>query len=256
MCSGCFGRGKHGHHGFVVKSLVGDAWAAAPRNASYADYKCLPRADNFDTLGAKPAGWGMHVAERMAASPWHEEPRAAECYWPLDPDQLRVCSLPPALGGGHGDALHVCHDRPSPSTTRANATWCGADIDARGNFRFGGTGKADASFAGIGRPLDKASEWRPPPRVETVEGVYEMLRVAVKRNLANKISLADTFFRYDDDGSRQIDRGEFRVACRALGVNASAAIIASTFEAMDLDRSGTLDLKELQVALKVSKFAM
>ena len=98
----------------------------------------------------------MHVAERMSASPWHEEPRAAECYWPLDPDQLRVCSLPPALGGGHGDALHVCHDRPSPSTTRANATWCGADIDARGNFRFGGTGKADASFAGIGRPLDKA----------------------------------------------------------------------------------------------------
>ena len=24
LCSGCFGRGKHGHHGFVVKSLVGD----------------------------------------------------------------------------------------------------------------------------------------------------------------------------------------------------------------------------------------
>ncbi|CAH0378610.1 unnamed protein product [Pelagomonas calceolata] len=31
LCSGCFGRGKHGHHGFVAKSLVGDAWAAAPR---------------------------------------------------------------------------------------------------------------------------------------------------------------------------------------------------------------------------------
>ena len=34
LCSGCFGRGKHGHHGFVVKSLVGDGWTPAPRAKS------------------------------------------------------------------------------------------------------------------------------------------------------------------------------------------------------------------------------
>ena len=37
---------------------------------------------------------------------------------------------------------YVCAAEPAPSRTTAAATWCGADVDARGNERFGGTRRA------------------------------------------------------------------------------------------------------------------
>ena len=66
----------------------------------------------------------------------------------------------------------------------------------------------------------------------------------------NKGRVNATFLRFDTDGSRRIERDEWRKACRALGVRAPASILDATFDLLDTDRSGVLELVELNKALR------
>ena len=80
----------------------------------------LPPNFNFDVLDA-PVGWGTHVAQRKRASPWSDA--AERCFWPLDPEQTRICALGYAADAGDdassdGDAMCVATASATTATTR------------------------------------------------------------------------------------------------------------------------------------------
>jgi Ca2+-binding EF-hand superfamily protein len=64
------------------------------------------------------------------------------------------------------------------------------------------------------------------------------------------IRAADVVAKWDRSGDGEIDKKEFRREVVALGVEATPSEIDALFESLDGDGGGSLDLKELRVALK------
>ena len=62
-----------------------------------------------------------------AESPWYT---ARDCYWPVDENDLRFCSLT-------GQGLHSC-DHDTSRIPESEWRWCGSNFDAKGNARFKG----------------------------------------------------------------------------------------------------------------------
>jgi Ca2+-binding EF-hand superfamily protein len=58
--------------------------------------------------------------------------------------------------------------------------------------------------------------------------------------------LQDRFERVDSDGNGKIDQAELGSLLDALGVGFSDAQVAATFESIDQDRSGLIDLEEFR----------
>lgn len=58
--------------------------------------------------------------------------------------------------------------------------------------------------------------------------------------------LRDRFERVDGDGNGKIDQAELGSLLDALGVGFSAAQVRATFESIDQDRSGLIDLEEFR----------
>lgn len=103
--------------------------------------------------------------------------------------------------------------------------------------------KKEAFYDANGRPVFPPK----PPKVASVEGVLEALRAIMA---ANKGRVSEIFLQYDADRSRRIERAEFAKACKALGVHAPAAVLTATFDALDVDLSGQLELTELNSKLR------
>ena len=55
---------------------------------------------------------------------------------------------------------------------------------------------------------------------------------------------------YDEQGRGQVALPEFRGALAALGITASPAVVAKLFDEVDRDRSGAIDMREMEVALR------
>ena len=92
---------------------VNNSWTTG---LPYEPYRCLD-APNFNLVEDEKF--------LKAESPWYH---AQDCFWPLDEDDVRMCSLT-------SNGLHKCHhntDRIPESEWR----WCGSDFDAKGNKRF------------------------------------------------------------------------------------------------------------------------
>jgi Ca2+-binding EF-hand superfamily protein len=58
--------------------------------------------------------------------------------------------------------------------------------------------------------------------------------------------LRDRFERVDGDGNGKIDQAELGSLLHALGVGFSDAQVRATFESIDQDRSGLIDLEEFR----------
>ena len=82
----------------------------------YEPYRCLD-APNFNLV--EDEDW------MKAESPWYV---AQDCTWPLDEEDLRMCTLT-------GQGLHQCH-HDTHRIPESEWRWCGSDFDAKGNERF------------------------------------------------------------------------------------------------------------------------
>ena len=82
----------------------------------------------------------------------------------------------------------------------------------------------------------------------SVKPIQEQLRAILKHNQARVI---DLFSDWDEDGSKAIDREEFRKAMGSLGVpKEQQAEVYRLFDSFDRDRSGSLDYEELNEMLR------
>jgi uncharacterized protein YjbI with pentapeptide repeats len=100
--------------------------------ANVSDFRCTP-ASNYEHISA--IGWsGLRYSKD--SSPWAEP---LDCYWPLSPldDSNRLCTMDNE-DGTRGAGLHYCW-HSDKAEDWGNASWCGADYDARGNTRFTGS---------------------------------------------------------------------------------------------------------------------
>merc|ERR1719160_72581 len=61
------------------------------------------------------------------------------------------------------------------------------------------------------------------------------------------IEIENAFKMFDADGSGSIDRREMRVAMKALGMSTKADDIARIMDEVDVDNSGTIDKDEVDV---------
>lgn len=87
-----------------------------------APFQCLPGVDNFNLPDDRP-GWTKE------SSPWR---KPLDCYWPIDTDDTRFCSLGDNPSGGH-----IClHDSLAYGLPVEDWRWCGSNYDAYGNPRF------------------------------------------------------------------------------------------------------------------------
>lgn len=66
----------------------------------------------------------------------------------------------------------------------------------------------------------------------------------------NHVRVIDLFRQWDEDESGRIDRTEFRKGLLALGIKAPREELDALFGSFDLDRSGQLDFRELNAALR------
>ena len=64
------------------------------------------------------------------------------------------------------------------------------------------------------------------------------------------VRVIDLFHEWDDDGTGNISKAEFRKAMKALGLDVSRAQLDELFDAWDPDRSGRLEIKELEKLLR------
>jgi voltage-dependent calcium channel L type alpha-1D len=92
---------------------VNTSWTS---DLPYEPYRCLD-APNFDLL--EDEDW------LKAESPWYN---AQDCFWPIDEDDLRMCTLT-------GQGLHMCH-HDTHRIPEEEWRWCGSEFDAKGNARF------------------------------------------------------------------------------------------------------------------------
>ena len=82
----------------------------------------------------------------------------------------------------------------------------------------------------------------------SVKPMQEQLRAILKYHQARVI---DLFKDWDEDGSKQIDREEFRKALASLGVGKQQqSEVYRLFDAFDRDKSGSLDYNELNEMLR------
>jgi len=79
----------------------------------------------------------------------------------------------------------------------------------------------------------------------------ELLRCKCLQRGANGIKgLARTFKIFDDDGSKSLDKNEFRNGVRDYGIILEKDVIDSAFDSLDKDKSGKLDFDEFLIALR------
>ena len=76
--------------------------------------------------------------------------------------------------------------------------------------------------------------------------VSEQLRGTLAKNFVRVI---DLFREWDEDDSGSVDKKEFRMAMKALGLEVPRAEVDQLFDSWDTDRSGAIDMKELNVLL-------
>ena len=81
--------------------------------SAFEEYRCL-NASNFDYIGQTPS-------YSKSSSPWSVP--HSECYWPVDPDDFRQCTL---VGNGN----HVCQNGNSYSINVSEWRWCGSGKSA------------------------------------------------------------------------------------------------------------------------------
>lgn len=79
------------------------------------------------------------------------------------------------------------------------------------------------------------------------------LASALDRNMAR---VRDLFSEWDKSSDGKVDKKEFRIALKVLGVNASKEAADALFLSFDKDGSGEVDYKELHKAVKASGFGM
>lgn len=77
--------------------------------------------------------------------------------------------------------------------------------------------------------------------------VVQQLRGMLSANVARVI---DLFREWDDDGSGEIDKKEFRQALKAMGVDADTEDVNALFDSFDADGGGTIEFAELNAALR------
>jgi Ca2+-binding EF-hand superfamily protein len=77
--------------------------------------------------------------------------------------------------------------------------------------------------------------------------VLEQLRDAISANLGR---ITDLFKEWDVDGNGSVDRAEFELALRTLGLRVAPSDAASLFDSLDVDHSGLLDYSELRSRLR------
>jgi Ca2+-binding EF-hand superfamily protein len=83
--------------------------------------------------------------------------------------------------------------------------------------------------------------------------LHEYVRFALRDALSRSSSrVMDLFRQWDDDGSGEISKKEFRQAVKAMGFNffADDAEIDMVFDEFDMDKGGTLDYRELNKQLR------
>jgi len=61
-----------------------------------------------------------------------------------------------------------------------------------------------------------------------------------------------TFRTFDDNGSKSLDRSEFKEGLKEYGVQMSASDVDQLFSCFDKDNTGTISFDEFLVALRVS----
>jgi hypothetical protein len=89
-------------------------------NDDYHQFRCLEDTDTVNGLSGHPHWY-------KEDSPWN---KAQQCFWPVDEDDVRVCSQTTA-------GLHQCfHDTKYVNVS--DWRWCGSNYDAFGNQRFKG----------------------------------------------------------------------------------------------------------------------
>lgn len=82
---------------------------------------------------------------------------------------------------------------------------------------------------------------------DSPEKLLKQLRDLLLRNLAR---VMDLFRAWDVDKSGTIEKKEFGVALRSLGIKTPRAVIDELFDYFDFDRSGSLDYSELNKKLR------
>jgi len=86
-----------------------------------------------------------------------------------------------------------------------------------------------------------------PEQRASVADVIGQLKMALAKNLHR---IMDTFREFDEDQSGKIDKREFQLALRKLGIVAHKSAFDNTFDTFDDDRSGTLEYHELNNKLR------
>eukprot|EP00928_Gymnodinium_smaydae_P083223 TRINITY_DN6646_c0_g3_i1.p1 TRINITY_DN6646_c0_g3~~TRINITY_DN6646_c0_g3_i1.p1 ORF type:complete len:2452 (-),score=696.63 TRINITY_DN6646_c0_g3_i1:107-7033(-) len=69
---------------------------------------------------------------------------------------------------------------------------------------------------------------------------------------AELLRVTDLFKRWDDDGSGEVSKREFRRALHALGMEASKEELEALFDSLDADASGSLEYGELAKAIRTA----
>ena len=94
----------------------------------------------------------------------------------------------------------------------------------------------------VAKPLELT-----PEQKASVAGVIGQIKMKLAQNLNRMI---DTFREFDEDQSGKIDKREFQLALRKLGIVAHKSAFDNTFDTFDDDRSGTLEYHELNNKLR------
>eukprot|EP01038_Epipyxis_sp_PR26KG_P013434 gene13434-18012_t len=88
------------------------------KELNYSDYRCL-NEPNLNIISSSSA--------KKIDSPWyHPQP---QCYWPVDPNQSRLCSLTTT-------GFYNCLNGESSGLPENEWTYCGSNYDGYGNARF------------------------------------------------------------------------------------------------------------------------
>ena len=69
-----------------------------------------------------------------------------------------------------------------------------------------------------------------------------------EKKMLTSSQLSDLFRRLDSDGSGELDYGEFRKIADKLGLDIDPQVLSSIFKSVDESKSGTLSLKEFNIA--------
>ena len=97
------------------------------------------------------------------------------------------------------------------------------------------------------RPTTAPSREQKPGVAPGIAGVIGQLKMVLARKLTRVV---DTFREFDVDWDGRIDKREFRLAMRKLGIVAKQSDYDLTFDSFDNDRSGTLEYRELNDHLR------